>query len=91
MKEGYVFYTGEGYTVAPNGELLDSLQLLGFEEGANYDMAFEQLINNNPWIVENGFDFDLRLSIQTQHYVLRTSSQRGSRTPGTFAVCCSAC
>ena len=29
----YLFYTDEGYTVAPSNKKLDSLQILGIEEG----------------------------------------------------------
>ena len=61
-----------------------------FVDRVEYNKQIKQKRNlhraNNTVMIEN-----LRLSIQTQHFVLRTSSQQGSRTPGTFAVCCSTC
>ena len=35
----YLFYTDEGYTVAPNNNKLDSLQILGIEDGKTKDEA----------------------------------------------------
>lgn len=55
----YVFYTCDGYTIAPNGKELDSLQILGFEKGEDIADAKNRLIVNNPWIKETGFDVDV--------------------------------
>lgn len=43
----YLFYTDEGYTVAPNNNKLDSLQILGIEEGKTEDEALVKLFRNN--------------------------------------------
>ena len=56
--EKYIFYTYEGYTVAPNENLLDSMQILGFEEANTYEEALKVLLKNNTWIIRNGFDMD---------------------------------
>ena len=46
----YIFFTDEGYTVAPNNEKLESLQVLGIEDGDTKEDAFANLIKNNEWI-----------------------------------------
>lgn len=51
----FIFYTDEGYTIAPNNEELDSLQVLGFEEGKTKEEALVRLYENNTWIKANGF------------------------------------
>ena len=56
----YIFYTDEGYTIAPNSEELDSLQVLGIEDGENEEEAFTNLHKNNEWIKAVGFS-DLRV------------------------------
>lgn len=55
MMGTYIFYTDEGYTIAPNGESLESLQILGIEDGATEDEAWMNLYKNNEWIKENEF------------------------------------
>ena len=51
----YIFYTDEGYTIAPNGEELDSLQILGIEDGKSKEEALSNLFENNRWIRKNNF------------------------------------
>lgn len=51
----YIFYTDEGYTVAPNNKELDSLQILGIEDGETEKEALANLYGHNGWIKENGF------------------------------------
>ena len=51
----YIFYTDEGYTIAPNGEELESLQVLGIEDGETEKEALVSLYKNNEWIKANGF------------------------------------
>lgn len=51
----YLFYTDEGYTVAPSNKKLDSLQILGIEEGNTEDDALVKLFCNNEWIKNEGF------------------------------------
>lgn len=51
----YIFYTDEGYTIAPNDEELESLQILGIENGNSREEALANLYKNNEWIKTNGF------------------------------------
>ena len=56
MKE-YVFYTHEGVTVPPDGsKVVENCQLLGFAMGTDCDTAKENLLKENAWIEEVGFD-----------------------------------
>lgn len=57
MKQ-YLFYTGEGYTVSPNDSELESLQILGIEEGNDEEEALLNLIQTNDWIIESGFKME---------------------------------
>ena len=57
MKE-FIFYTSEGYTESPTGKTVENLQILGFEKGKNENEAFANLINNNQWIIQSGFNKD---------------------------------
>jgi len=52
----YIFYTSEGFTISPNDSELDSLQILGFENGKNVEDAKAKLFIENPWINESGFN-----------------------------------
>lgn len=51
----YLFYTDKGYTVAPNNKKLESLQILGIEEGKTEDEALAKLFRNNEWIENETF------------------------------------
>lgn len=51
----YLFYTDEGYTVAPNNNKLDSLQILGIQDGNTKDEAWSILLRDNEWITKEGF------------------------------------
>ena len=53
----YIFYTTEGQTYAPNDSIeVENCQLLGTANGSNESEAQENLLNENPWITEAGFD-----------------------------------
>lgn len=54
----FIFYTFEGFTIAPNNEELESMQILGFEKGEDLEDATNKLIENNPWILKSGFTFE---------------------------------
>lgn len=56
--ELFIFYTFEGYTVAPNGDELDSMQVLGIESGSSREEALSNLLKNCSWIKEKGFSVD---------------------------------
>ena len=53
----YIFYTTEGHTDAPNDSIeVENCQVLGIVKGNNESEVQEQLLNENPWITEAGFD-----------------------------------
>ena len=52
----YIFYTTEGFTQAPNGNNVENCQVLGRAFGKNIKEARYNLIKENPWIEEAGFD-----------------------------------
>ncbi|MDE5549842.1 MAG: hypothetical protein K2I99_00580 [Bacteroidaceae bacterium] len=53
----YIFYTAEGYTDAPNESCeIENCQLLGRACGRNKSEAQKNLLEENPWIIEVGFD-----------------------------------
>ena len=56
MRE-YIIYTTEGYTIAPN-EVVEvyNCQVLGRAHGNCPEEAKGNLLKDNPWIVEAGFD-----------------------------------
>ena len=57
MNNEYIFYTTEGHTDAPNDSIeVENCQVLGTVRGSNEDEAQENLLNENPWITEAGFD-----------------------------------
>ena len=52
----YIFYTAEGYTMAPNENVnVENCQLLGTAMGNDEYEAKSNLLNDNPWIIEAGF------------------------------------
>lgn len=56
MKE-YIFFTTEGSTEAPNEAIVvDNCQVIGRANGNNEKEALRNLINDNAWILEAGFD-----------------------------------
>lgn len=53
----YIFYTMEGCTYPPHAEKeVENCQVLGFANGENPGEAKENLIKENPWIIECGFN-----------------------------------
>lgn len=53
----YIFYTPEGHTDAPNDKVeVENCQLLGMAEGKDVSEAKKNLLLDNPWISEAGFD-----------------------------------
>ena len=61
----YIFYTMEGYTVAPDGDTdVENCQVLGYSSGKNIECAQQNLIHDNPWIEQHGFDITNAMSLQ---------------------------
>ena len=58
--KSYIFLTSEGYTYQPNLESsehdIENLQVIGISEGNNSQIAFENLINNDEYLLETTFD-----------------------------------
>ena len=53
----YLIYTMEGHTIAPNEEVeVENCQMLGEAYGDNPDEAKDNLLKENPWIAEAGFN-----------------------------------
>lgn len=52
----YIFYTTEGFTKAPDGEDIENCQLLGRAYGIDKHDALSNLLKENPWIKERGFE-----------------------------------
>lgn len=57
--EKYIFLTKEGYTFQPNSEMIEpdieNLQVIGFAGGKNSEVAFENLIEQNPYLKDTSF------------------------------------
>lgn len=53
----YIFYTTEGITCSPKeNQEIENCQLLGCATGYNIEDAKNNLLKDNPWISESGFD-----------------------------------
>lgn len=53
----YIIYTTEGYTIAPNEDVeVENCQVLGCVCGNNAAEAEDNLLKENPWIIEAGFN-----------------------------------
>lgn len=53
--EDYIFYTTEGFTQAPNGNDIENCQMLGIAKGKDKVEAKDNLLRDNPWIINAGF------------------------------------
>jgi hypothetical protein len=51
----YIFLTDEGVTIAPNDEVVDHVQVLGYADGKDEHEAEENLLKDNPRIKSSGF------------------------------------
>ncbi|MCR4812283.1 MAG: hypothetical protein K5867_06790 [Bacteroidales bacterium] len=53
----YIIYTTEGNTLAPNMNVeVENCQMLGESRGNNPNEAKDNLLKDNPWISEAGFN-----------------------------------
>lgn len=52
----YIFYTTEGITLTPHGDEIENCQLIGKAFGNTPAEALNNLLNENPWIIENGYN-----------------------------------
>lgn len=61
----YLFYTDEGFTIAPNeNEEVENCQVLGRAKGNNEMEACEKLAKEYPWIKKCGFSMDDAMSVK---------------------------
>lgn len=51
----YIFYTDEGYCEAPNENVVENFQVIGFEKGKTKEDALKTLLENNPWIKDYSY------------------------------------
>ena len=57
MMNEYIVYTTEGYAIAPNEDVeVENCQLLGCAYGHDVKEAVRNLLDENPWILEAGFN-----------------------------------
>ncbi|MDH4227254.1 MAG: hypothetical protein OEV59_05825 [Deltaproteobacteria bacterium] len=58
--KSFIFTTAEGYTFSPNSKTsapdIENCQVLGFAEGASAEDAFDNLIKENSYLTQVGFD-----------------------------------
>ena len=58
--KSYIFITAEGYTHQPESTSIEpdieNCQVIGFAKGSNKKHAFENLLNENPALLETTFD-----------------------------------
>lgn len=55
MRE-YMFYTTEGETLNPYGDVIENCQILGRAIGTCQADALNKLLAENSWITKNGYD-----------------------------------
>lgn len=55
----YIFYSTEGFTQDPAGDVVENCQLIGRAFGNNKNEAKNNLLKENPWIDEHGFDEEM--------------------------------
>jgi hypothetical protein len=53
----FIFVTNEGETIAPNGNEIENMQVIGIVENAeNEDEALKKLLQENAWIFDAEFN-----------------------------------
>jgi len=60
MKKSYIFLTFEGNTFQSDSESIEpdieNMQVIGISKGNNSQMAFENLVKENSYLLETSFD-----------------------------------
>lgn len=58
--KSFIFITTEGFTFQPGSENsesdIENCQVIGFAQGQNEQKAFENLVQENPYLIETTFD-----------------------------------
>ena len=52
----FIFVTPEGNTESPNGKEIENLQVIGWAEGSDEIEAIKNLLKENEWIWDSGFN-----------------------------------
>lgn len=61
----YIFYTSEGYTKPPRQDKdVDNCQVLGRAFGDNEIIAKKNLLKDNPWIEDYGYNLNKIVALQ---------------------------
>lgn len=61
----YIFYTLEGCTYPPKGnKSIENCQVLGTVSADDSKQAYQNIIKENPWIIEYGFDINMAICKQ---------------------------
>jgi len=68
----YIFITTEGYTFQPESESIEpdieNCQVVGFAKGKDEEQAFENLITENPNLLETTFDEVICIELRCLDY-----------------------
>mgnify|MGYP006873045416 CR=1 FL=1 len=76
----YIFYTNEGFTYSPrDSKMVENCQVLGRSEGYDAAEAEKSLLEENPWIVECGFDMCKIIREQIVNESLQQEVQQNKR------------
>lgn len=67
----YLIYTFGGSCQAPNGDDIDNCQVLGRAKGKDEVGAIENLLLENPWIIDSGYERKDFMIVQ----ILNTNSE----------------
>jgi hypothetical protein len=70
--KSYIFLTSEGYTFQPDSEStvpdIWNCQVIGLARGIDEKDAFQNLINENPYLLDTNFDQLICLELKYIHY-----------------------
>jgi len=68
----YIFITAEGYTFQPRSESIEpdieNCQVIGFAQGRNSNNAFQNLIQENNFLLDTTFDELICLELKNLDY-----------------------
>ena len=77
----YIFYTNEGFTQDTDCNDIENCQILGWANGINSNIAFENLLAENEYIKHADYDeiISLELKNNKQHFFsLKDTTKRFS-------------
>lgn len=72
INKKYIFLTDEGSTICPTCEdnqiEIDNLQVVGWANGIDEKDAFKNLIDENQYLIETGFDKIISFELASNAY-----------------------